>query len=644
VSAASGDPSTRRVRRIWTRRTLPAVLAAGALLGVPGGARAAWTAVREEPLVGGRPVVVTGAAGQATVVVSTDAGAEARVHEPGATGWSPGASVATGDLGQVLGPGGAVATSRLDGASQVVEVRRFGPDGTLADLGSFSTGVDALVDAVAVAPDGSAVVAVDTVDGQLEAWYRSAAGTWSTTTPAGAALVDSADVAVGPSGLLTVAWAETDEEFSLAVGAATYGPAGTVGAPAWVDDLRGAARTVDDVVAVPSRGGEQAAAWIDADEEGADARVRGGTPGAVRTLASGAQSEEASDLVVADVAGRTVATWTAGADAPTSWFADLAGTCVAASELTTATVADRAGQPVAVGLRGGRIVVAPIGAACDATVDAEGPDAAEASSFAAAADGEGTLVAAAAGAPGPIAADDRTPPRIDRIDLPASATVGTPFTASAVAVDAWGIGTVRWTIDGKARTGATVSGTLSRAGDRAVELRVRDAAGNDRTTSRTVRGVAATGGSSAAPPSSSTPAAPSVSVDLPGPGSTGGMRARPTVQVLRARRRGSTWFGELRIRNADGLRLELYRERYQKPSAMRRPPTCPARRRPVRRPPTGKRGVLVVRAGAGRIRVRLPWAMQKALRKRGRYTLRAVARGNGGIRVDKLRFTVCAER
>jgi hypothetical protein len=117
------------------------------------------------------------------------------------------------------------------------------------------------------------------------------------------------------------------------------------------------------------------------------------------------------------------------------------------------------------------------------------------------------------------------------------------------------------------------------------------------------------------------------------------------VRILDVRQgRDRRWTLRLRARNATRLEVSLFRERYVAgTAARRRPATCPVRPRPARRPPTGRRGRIVVDAGGVRTTVRLPRTMQQALAKRGRYTVRVVARGARGTRAATAlrRFTVC---
>ena len=628
-------------------RSLLLVAGVATSLVAPAAAPAAWIPSATGP-AGDEQRVLAGGPGAATVVAAGDAGVATAAHAPGASGWATGAAapVDADGSGYVLGDGGLVALIAADDDAQTVSVLRAGADGTLTSAGSLALSPDDVVDGGAAAPDGSLVIAVLSDAGRLTLHRRAPDGTWSTSTPAGTANVGATSAALGPTGVVTVAWVTVDgDDVAQQIGAVATGP-GASGAPVVIADIADAASTVDDLVAVPSRDGSPAAVWTQASIEDEDGMIRGGGgPDDITELASGDAETLGASLQVASSPGRTLVRWL-DPETATTTIGALDGSCSAATDLTSAVLVARGGEVAAVGGRAGRLAIGTVDGACGVAPDpSAGPAVATDAPLDAAADGEGTVVVAIGGdgtGTSTIAVDDRTAPRIDGLDVPGSATVGAPVTASASATDAWGVAARSWTVDGAATgTGGTLSTSFPAVGEHLVEHRASDVAGNATVAGRSVAVAEAP-----APPPGTEPVAPPVTVPVPGPQPPATARPRrPSVRILGVRQgRDRRWTLRLRARDAMRLEISLFRERYVAGTAgRRRPATCPARPRPARRPPTGRRGRIVVEAGGVRTTVRLPRTMQQALAKRGRYTVRVVARGARGTRAATAlrRFTVC---
>ncbi|MCK9250691.1 MAG: PKD domain-containing protein [Solirubrobacteraceae bacterium] len=652
---------TARARRPRARTlATPVGVVALALCGA-GPASAAWTpSTSALPLDADTPpVVLIGPVPGSAAVVATEVGALATaIHRPGESGWVRGTTIPAGPDDQVIvGDGGLAALGVLDGGGQVVHVQRAGPDGALTDLGSFPIGVEEAVTDLAVAPDGSAVVVVMTATNGLAVWHRDAAGAW-TAHPAATVEVSDASAAVGPTGTLTVAWSENDVDgYAVRAHAATFG-SGATPFPhvAVVGDTSAGDATVVEIAAIPSRDGRPGAAWL---EDGGDGRERivGGPEGAIVELWTGPEGTIEPGIAATSSVDRTLVR-ALDADGLAALVMDPDRGCVAQSDVEDGVVVDRSGALVVVGARAGRLVAAPVDDACVAGADPHvGPTTPPGSAIAAATDVDGTLVVAIdppdASQPTLVAVEDRTPPTITGIDAPEAVTTGQTFSVSGDAYDAWGVTRLRWRFgDADVGAGGTARGRFGIAGRRTVTLQATDPSGNvgrlDRTVTVTAAPSAVEPPETDRPPASTTPTGPPVTVPLPPRGDGDAEAAeRPRIRALRIRRRAGRWTVTVQARHVERLVVSLYRERYVKGTdgvrRRARPPVCPRRDAPDRRPATGRRGRIVVQVDGRRTTLRLPRSMERALRRRGRYKLRVVAHGAEGTRRAAARrhITVC---
>lgn len=629
----------------------------------PASASAAWSAAAPLPVGSEHRVVVGAEAGRVAVLGDIEGGPALAVHQPGAAAWAPGQAVPAGDASGVVGDGGVVARTTPGTVGQDVEVLRAQADGTFASAGTQTIGPDDGVLAVVGAPDGSLALAVQTGTERLRLLRRSPAGVWTTTSPAGTAVISDAALAIGPSGILTVAWVVSADDLATAVRAATFGP-GLPGTAITLDELDdpdpaddvAVERSVDDLVASPSRTGEPGAVWVDGDDVSGVNRIRGGNVGAVGSYAEGRVSFTGAAVDVDSSATRTLVRWADDAGTAAATVATIDRSCSTPSGLGGLTFALRGGELVAAGLRDGRLAVGEIDGACTVGADPSptpGPELPADVILEAAADAEGTLVVAGRDASGAVsvAVDDRTLPRIAQLQVPPTVAAGATFTASAVASDAWGPVGLRWSIGGvDAGAAATASGRFPRAGSGVVDVVARDAVGNEARDRRTVTVDDEPSAPAPRPaptpppgPDPGPPVAPPVGVPVPDPEPRPAAR-RPQARITSVQQRPTGWFMGVRVRYADRLEVALYRERYKRGAELGgRPTRCAPRARPVRRPEAGRRARLVVQSGGDRLSVPLSKRMTLALRQRGRYTLTVVARSGRDARSAPAvrRFTVC---
>lgn len=119
----------------------------------------------------------------------------------------------------------------------------------------------------------------------------------------------------------------------------------------------------------------------------------------------------------------------------------------------------------------------------------------------------------------------------------------------------------------------------------------------------------------------------------------------PRARVVSARveRRAGGWYLRVRTRDADRVRLSLFRSPYLSGAALARrsiSPSCSPP--PAEHPEGGAKGRGIRRVDGETVRLRLPVNFQQALRRRGRYALRVVAVGPGGrSSAITRRWTVC---
>ncbi|MGE4426755.1 MAG: hypothetical protein AB7G37_09920 [Solirubrobacteraceae bacterium] len=651
-------------RQARTGRRPMVVGAACALVAVaPATAAAAWPSTTTElPLKGEEHRVVAGpTAGSVAVVGAGVDGLALTAHRPGQLGWEPGQAVPAGeDDDVVLGDGGIGVVSRFADGMATVEVHHALPSGTFASLGTFTVGEEEAVSKIAVAPDGSAVAVVLGADDALRVRHRTAGGAWTEHAPAGAAPIGDVAATVRPTGVLTVAWYDLDGDLAPStVAAATFGAAGPLRQDA-LASLAGSTATIDSIVAVPSRNGAPGAVWSESWEDdtahvrGAEAGPIAGDPVTVHELEAASFDAIGLDIAATSSATRTLVRTLDPVTSTARIVALDDPACTSTTDLENGVIVERGGALVATGIRGDRLAAGTIDDSCTVGADpSPGPPVPAGARLAAATDAEGSLVVAAlpydATQPAVVAVDDRTPPTITGIDAPERVTQGRSFTMTGAAYDAWGISSLRWRLDDVAvGTGGSVSGRFADAGRGRITLRALDPSGNVARVDRDVTVVArpATNPGTAI---RDDPAVPPVQIPVP---PTGGAKteARARVRSLSIRRRGGRWQVSMRVTDARRVVLSLYRERYVRPGSrskgairLRRPPVCRPGSRSGSRPKTGRRGRVVMRIGSKRVTKRLPRSMERALRKRGRYSLRVVAHGAPGTKFTaaRKRFTVC---
>jgi PKD domain len=87
-----------------------------------------------------------------------------------------------------------------------------------------------------------------------------------------------------------------------------------------------------------------------------------------------------------------------------------------------------------------------------------------------------------------LAAYDSSPPDLTAVSVPASGVTGAPLPFSASTFDVWSPVSVSWSFgDGTSANGASVSHAYAVPGSYTVTIKALDAAGNERTTTRTIQ-------------------------------------------------------------------------------------------------------------------------------------------------------------
>jgi hypothetical protein len=317
--------------------------------------------------------------------------------------------------------------------------------------------------------------------------------------------------------------------------------------------------------------------------------------------------------------------------------------CSALNGFTHATGAVRGAGSELVGVgTGAPLQASLLDPACAGAPAPAGPPAGDPDEVAAATDAEGTVVAAASSEDATIVtALDEVAPAITAVHVPASARTGEPVDVSVDGGDSWGLAAIAWSVDGAAAgTGRALRLPAQRAGRHQVAVAMTDVAGN---VARETRTLEVSEDAAPAPPPQ-TPVAPPVVVPVPPAGGGGAPAVRPRVLSAKVQRRRGVWFVSLRLRGADRVQLSLLRAPYLSAERLRelgRDSGCGPH---GGHRPTGRKGRMVQRISGERVRVRLPAAMQRALRARGRYVLRVVALGADGQRskpATTRRWTVC---
>lgn len=642
-------PSSRAALR--GRRPVPvALLVASAIGGAVGAApaAAAWT-----PLTSLTPgtdpsgmlaaeAILTGALpGQAAFLGTTDDGAAATlVHAPGVAALRAVASPVPGDAEGFYGDGNAVAYV----TGGVLHLGTMDGAGAFGAVGTASVDPAIEIGAVAAAGDGT-VAAVFLDDGRARlalARPGQSATTVGLSPDAANTTAIAAGVAAMRDGGYTAAWIE-EENGSEAVGGVRVGANGTVGQRISLAGPNVPTDATLESIVVPAGLSAPAAVWS-ASTDGTSGPARGFATLSVEDRTVEVLSyagETAPDIrAVALPSGRIVVAAVANTEAvepypvTTVLAPDGQSACTAASGILDRQTV-RVGDAVAlVGIgTDGRVVRQDVRDDCSVTAPNVGPELRDGSILAAGVDAEGSLVAAAGDAEGrsSFAVDDRTPPTVGGLKVPARIAAGDRLTASVEARDAWGVGKVSWRLDGRAfDEGTTASGQAPDPGQHRLEVTATDAAGNRAQVSAAFTVVADDPGAPAAAPGKPTPGA---DVPLPKPKpKPGGKPARPgdpTVRIRSLQETSRGWVLRLRVGDVSRVRLRLYRERYLGAGQVRRRLTCPARPRPLRRPPSGLRGRTTVVVKGSTVTLRIPRPLADALTKRGRYTLSVVGLGTG---------------
>ncbi|WP_026912814.1 hypothetical protein [Patulibacter minatonensis] len=647
---------SRRPRLVAGLPILVVVAAAGT---APGAASAAaW--LPPQPIAGSPQTIATGAAPGDVAVVAADAGTfRAYVHDPGSgAGWRV-ASTTTFDGDVLAGPGGAlVVVHDSDDSTTTVDIGAFDSRGVWRSAGSSAIPGSVSAGAVAAGPDGTVAAAItDDDSGQLSVLSGKAGDPSLVRQDAeidGRSAVGEVSVAPGATAGVNVAWNREGADGPQIWGARVI--AGAEAKGTLLARLAPTDPTADDptvsAAAAAARTDVPTAVWVQATEDAQAVRaVRlGGAPADVVTSPGvlqllGAPSRTAQGRVVVPYADETGTRIAVLGD-------DAALVCTAPASGTPATSVGGAPALIA-GVGDGRLSATAItGAGCDQAAPVFSAAVPRAPAIVAASDAADDVVAAVGQpAPGAIAVLDRTAPALE---VGIDAEGGRPVRAVARSSDGWGPVTVSWKVDGVAADapGGTLGLSGLAAGTHRITGTAVDAAGNATVREQDVR-IPDTGSTDppapvdpgpAGTPEPTTPVAPPVTTPIP-PSGTPGAKRRPSVRVLRIRRSGARWVVTVRARDADRLRVTLFRERYLSGKALGgRPTICPRRAVPARRPSTGRRGQVTVRVRGGAARLVLSGLIAKALERRGRYTIRVeayVAKTPKRVAADRRRFSSC---
>lgn len=596
--------------------------------------------------------VVAGGPGQAAVVgQDAETGATRAVAHGAGTGWTSGAAL--GDGSQVTGGDGTVVERSDDTAA----VSRFAPGGAVVPLGTFGLAGDENVTDAVSAADGSALVVATGGTGSFRAYHRTPGGTWSVFSPAGTATVSVVAVDTAAAGLQAV-WAEEEAGEASRVRGVVFAPGATPETPPGALTLASLGQR-DPRVSVPSieiAGGSvlPTAVWTESSAEttpSEEVRAGVGGTGGSRSLDGPVTDGSFGELDArASADGGLVATWTGSDDGVRTLggLSSAGAACRAATALVASDLVRRGGDVVLVGVDAAGAVSDRTATSGCATADpVSGPVLAPgAGPVVAGVDGEGSVVAAVGVDEGTVlTTDDRTAPTLEPLDVPARVSAAGGARVAGTPADAWGVGAVRWSVDGAGpfADGATVALPPLAPGGHELTATATDLAGNVRGASRRVEVDPAPAGDdegTAPPPAAALPAAPSppppavappTEVPLPPtPPVPAARPSRPLARVLSFRRTTGGWVLRVRVRDTARLRLSLFRNPYLPGDRLQgRPTTCVPRSGPVRRPPAGLRGRRTVAVSGDVVAVRITGVQARALARRGRYALRVVAYGPG---------------
>lgn len=617
-----------------------AALGGAALTAAP--AAAAWTPpaslpFEPEALVPGRP-------GQAAFMgVDEQDATQTLLHVAGSgTLRSIASPVPRGET-VTYGEGGAIAFV-VPGAPTTLQFGRIDAAGVYSSAGSLPFDPENEAYAVAAAADGSVAVVHGDADLGLHLTLGGAGRPVSDRkVSVDGAEVSVADVASLAGGGFGVVWPEVDADATVTtIAGARVAPDGTVGARV---TLAGPSvppeADVYDVQA-PAGATVPTAVWTGSVTDGnglvtnfVRLSVEGQGPGEILTVPGEVEVEvETRAFPSGRVLVATTVLPSEGDEIPAVKVVSplAAPECVAPAAPLRPVAAPVAGALALVGRdAAGRILRQDVREDCSVDAPVVGP-ASTGSVKAAAADAEGSLVVAssadAAQPGGGFTVDDRTAPTLAALKAPSVIAAGDRLVASVDARDAWGLESVTWRLDGRTfDDGPTASGRAPEPGEHRLEVTATDAAGNRSRASADVTVVADGPGA----PGPGTPS-PGPGADVPLPSKPGRKPRRPgdpTVRIRAIQETSRGWVLRLRVGNASRLRLRLYRERYLAGGQVRRPLTCPARPRPLRRPPSGLRGRTTVAVDGTSVVLRIPRPLADALKKRGRYTLSVVALGKG---------------
>jgi hypothetical protein len=633
------------------------VLGGATLAAAPAGA--AWTPATA---LGFEPEALrTGVPGQAAFAGIDDAGTpQLRVRSPGSSALRSVPSPVPPVDEVLYGEGGAVAFV-APGQPAMLQVGTLDAAGVFTLAGEIPVDDESGPQSVAAAGDGSVAVVYTNANLALRLAVARA-GTTPIDQPVSAADTEAgpADIAPAAGGGYVAAWVETNGATTEVAGLRVRPGAGPD--PRFtlvVDDDVPADASIDDI-AVPPGATVPSAVWgattPDANGvtttylwlsvQGGGTREVASLPGEGYGVAETRAFPSGRILVAATLSTEdgeetpvvTVLPPTAGQE------------CVVTGRALNPQSTPTAGGIALVGLDAARNIVRhDVRDDCGGEPAVVGPPAPGAVK-AVATDPQGSLVVALSdeeAGGGAFTVDDRTPPTLSGLRAPSRLAPGERFSASVQASDAWNVAAVTWRLDGRpfGEDGTTASGRAPDPGEHRLEVTATDAAGNRSRASTTVTVV---GDGSGTP---TTPPGPGADVPLPAPKpKPGGKQPRspsdPAVRIGTIQETSKGWVLRLRVRNASRVRLRLYRERYLGPGRLRRPLTCPARPRPLRRPPSGLRGRTTVVVDGSSVTMRIPRPLADALAKRGRYTLSVVALGTGAkartaSAAANRSFTVC---
>jgi hypothetical protein len=468
-----------------------AALAALAGGGVAGSAQAAWLSAGSASGIGAGPSVLAAGAGEATVTgTNVDSTLFGTRHTPGTSAFSaPFAITAANEEATApIGAGGAVVSFGDAGST----VRRLHADGTSSAPVVVGTDETSLVgDAAAVASGGAALALVADEDDQVQVWRQPSEG--APFAPIGGVIgADATLAAIAPTGpdSFVAIFAEPRPSSGAQLRAVRVSGT-TVGAVRTVDtQLAGDEFSYESLELAGST-----AVFVVVADDGATLRAADVDLSSAGAVLAGPLADDDSFLDTSAVpvaGGGTAVAWTqsAGDATSTGYALALPGgakLCSTPEPFGAAVVVDRGG-PLLVGLGAdGTVGTVPVAGDCAPGTPVPGPDLGAGDAIAAGVDGDGALVVGVSSTQQAepfssntvLAVDDATAPSIDLVQVPATVDAGASFGAYVRASDAWGLGAVSWSVEGKpVATGADATiPAQTEEGPHTYRVTVKNAAG-----------------------------------------------------------------------------------------------------------------------------------------------------------------------